>query len=232
MNTSNESPKKMQNGYLGSKMRSQTFAYIVGNGIYINLTNRCTNDCTFCLRNNGDTAYGSNSLWLEREPTPNEVLEQVNDIFFDNCESFVFCGYGEPTCRFDALIETAKILKSAYPNIPIRLNTNGQSELINGAESTKELFGLIDSVSISMNASNEDDYDKLCHSVFGKNAYSAMVRFASRCVGNIPSVQFSVVETTLTEADIEKCRQTVDKIGAKLRIRKFISENDKNPEGN
>ena len=232
MNTSNESPKKMQNGYLGSKMRSQTFAYIVGNGIYINLTNRCTNDCTFCLRNNGDTAYGSNSLWLEREPTPNEVLEQVNDIFFDNCESFVFCGYGEPTCRFDALIETAKSLKSAYPNIPIRLNTNGQSELINGAESTKELFGLIDSVSISMNASNEDDYDKLCHSVFGKNAYSAMIRFASHCVGNIPSVQFSVVETTLTEADIEKCRQTVDKIGAKLRIRKFISENDKNPEGN
>ena len=232
MNTSNESPKKMQNGYLGSKIRSQTFAYIVGNGIYINLTNRCTNDCTFCLRNNGDTAYGSNSLWLEREPTPNEVLEQVNDIFFDNCESFVFCGYGEPTCRFDALIETAKILKSAYPNIPIRLNTNGQSELINGAESTKELFGLIDSVSISMNASNEDDYDKLCHSVFGKNAYSAMVSFASHCVGNIPSVQFSVVETTLTEADIEKCRQTVDKIGAKLRIRKFISENDKNPEGN
>lgn len=232
MNTSNESPKKMQSGFLGSKKRSQTFAYIVGNGIYLNLTNRCTNDCTFCLRNNGDTAYGSNSLWLEREPTPDEIIEQVDKIFFENCESFVFCGYGEPTCRFDALIETAQKLKKAYPNIPIRLNTNGQSELINGAESTKILFGLIDSISISMNASNECDYDKLCHSVFGKKAYNAMIEFASRCVGNIGLVQFSVVETTLSDDDIKKCQETVDKIGAKLRIRKFISENDKNPEGN
>lgn len=232
MNTLNESQKKTQNGYLGSKARSQTFAYIVGNGIYINLTNRCTNDCTFCLRNNGDTAYGSDSLWLEREPSPDEVIASVNDIFFDGCESFVFCGYGEPTCRFDALIETAKRLKSTYPDMPIRLNTNGQSELINGKDSTASLFGLIDSISISMNASNEDDYDALCHSVFGKKAYGAMIEFASRCVGNIPSVQFSVVETTLTDNDIEKCLETVNSIGAKLRIRKFISENDKNPEGN
>lgn len=232
MNTLNKSPKKMQNGYLGSKIRSQTFAYIVGNGIYINLTNRCTNDCTFCLRNNGDTAYGSDSLWLEREPSPDEVIAQIDDIYFDKCESFVFCGYGEPTCRFDALIETAQKLKKAYPDIPIRLNTNGQSELINGEESTKMLFGLIDSISISMNASNEIDYDKLCHSVFGKKAYSAMIEFASHCVGNIALVQFSVVETTLSDDDIRKCQENVDKIGARLRIRKFISENDKNPEGN
>ncbi len=232
MNTLNESPKKMQNGYLGSKIRSQTFAYIVGNGIYINLTNRCTNDCTFCLRNNGDTAYGSDSLWLEREPSPDEVIAQIDDIYFDECESFVFCGYGEPTCRFDALIETAQKLKKAYPDIPIRLNTNGQSELINGEGSTKMLFGLIDSISISMNASNESDYDKLCHSVFGKKAYSAMLEFASHCVGYIALVQFSVVETTLSDDDIRKCQENVDKIGARLRIRKFISENDKNPEGN
>ena len=230
MNTLNESPKKMQNAYLGSKTRSSTFAYIVGNSIYINLTNRCTNDCTFCLRNNGDTAYGSNSLWLEREPSPDEVIAQVCDIYFVECESFVFCGYGEPTCRFDALVETALGLKRSYPDMPIRLNTNGQSELINGSDSTKSLFGLIDSVSISMNAANEDDYDKLCHSVFGKKAYEAMITFASHCVGNIPTVQFSVVETTLSDSDIEKCRETVNKIGAKLRIRKFISENDKNPE--
>lgn len=232
MNTSNASPKKTQDGYLGSKTRSQTFAYIVGNGIYINLTNRCTNDCTFCLRNNGDTAYGSNSLWLEHEPTPEEVIEQVKEIFFDNCEGFVFCGYGEPTCRLDALIETAKMLKRTYPDLPIRLNTNGQSELINSTDSTKLLFGLIDSISISMNAADEDGYDKLCHSVFGKKAYKAMIDFASHCVGNIPTVQFSVVETTLSDEDIEKCQKTVDEIGAKLRVRKFISENDKNPEGN
>ncbi len=232
MNTSNESPKKTQNDFLGSKSRSDTFAYIVGKGIYLNLTNRCTNDCTFCLRNNGDTAYGSDSLWLTREPKAEEVIEQVKEIFFEECDGFVFCGYGEPTCRFDTLVKTAELLKKIYPNKPIRLNTNGQSELINSEESTKLLFGLIDSVSISMNASNEDDYDRLCRSVFGKKAYSSMIDFASHCVGNIPSVQFSVVETTLTDEDIAKCQKNVDEIGAKLRIRKFISENDKNPEGN
>lgn len=220
----------MQKDFLGSKSRSNTFAYIVGDNIYLNITNRCTNDCTFCLRNNGDAAYGSNPLWLEHEPTAEEVIKQVNDIYFDDCQSFVFCGYGEPTCRFQTLIKAANQLKSTYPNIPIRLNTNGQSELINSIEYTSQLFGLIDSVSISMNSSNEDDYDELCRPVFGKKAFSAMIEFGKHCVGNIPTVQFSVVEETLSEDDIKKCREITDKIGAKLRVRKFISENDKNPE--
>lgn len=232
MNTSNVSQKKTQKDFLASKMRSETFAYIVGKSIYLNITNRCTNDCTFCLRNNGDTAYGSDSLWLSREPMVEEVIEAVQRIYFDECESFVFCGYGEPTCRFNALIDTAKLLKTKYPEMPIRLNTNGQSELINFPESTNALFGLIDSVSISMNSANEDEYDALCRPVFGKKAYSAMLDFAKHCVGKIGTVQFSVVEETLTDEDAKKCMEIAQNIGAKLRIRKFISENDKNPEGN
>ena len=220
----------MQKDFLGSKIRAETFAYRLDNGIYINITNRCTNDCTFCLRNNGDTAYGSNSLWLSREPSPEEVMKSIENIFFDECNCFVFCGYGEPTCRFDVLIETAKLIKEKY-NLPIRLNTNGQCELINhGPESTKKLFGLIDSVSISLNSANSKEYDKLCRSVFGEAAFDAMLSFGKRCVGNIPNVVFSVVEETLSEEDIEKCKNMIDKIGAKLRIRKFISDNDQNPE--
>ncbi len=216
---------------MGSKPRANTFAYRVDNSIYLNLTNRCTNDCTFCLRNNGDTAYGSDSLWLEREPSPEEVLNAVDNIFFSDCESFVFCGYGEPTCRLDALIKTAELLKNKY-TLPIRLNTNGQSELINkGCESTSRLFGLIDRVSISLNTANAVEYDILCKPVFGAIAYDALIEFGKHCVGNIPEVQYSVVETTLSDSDIEKCREMTDKIGAKLRVRKFISENDKNPEG-
>lgn len=220
----------MQNGCLVYKEKSDTYAYRVGNSIYLNLTNRCTNDCEFCLRNNGNTAYGSNSLWLKREPSPDEVLNAVNDIFFLECESFVFCGYGEPTCRLNALIETAKLLKEKY-NLPIRLNTNGQSELINrGEESTKLLFGLIDRISISLNSANAEEYDKLCKPVFGKIAYDAMISFGKHCVGNIPDVTFSVVEETLSQDDIKKCQRIVDEIGAKLRVRKYISDNDKNPE--
>lgn len=230
MNISNQSQKKTQNAFLGSKRRSDTFAYIVNDSIYLNITNRCTNDCSFCLRNNGDTAYGSNTLWLNREPDPEEILLQIENIYFDSCVSFVFCGYGEPTCRFQALIQTAKLLKNKYPDMPIRLNTNGQSELINGVESTKLLFGLIDSISISLNSSNAEDYDEICHSVFGKRAFDAMLSFGEHCVGNIPNVQFSVVEGTLSDENINICREIVKKIGATLRVRKFISENDKNPE--
>ncbi len=222
----------MQKDFLGSKQRSETFAYIVGDGIYLNLTNRCTNDCIFCLRNNGDTAYGSESLWLKREPEPYEVFSAVEEIFFDGCKGFVFCGYGEPTCRLNALAETAALLKQKYPNIPIRLNTNGQSELINGKDSTELLFGLVDSVSISLNSATREEYDRLCRPVFGAKAYDAMLEFGRSCVGKIDNVIFSVVEETLSSEDIEICRNRVDEIGAKLRVRKFISENDKNPEGN
>ncbi len=232
MSILNESQKKMQKDFSGFKNRSDTYAYILGNSIYINLTNRCTNDCEFCLRNNGDTAYGSDPLWLLHEPTPREVLDAIERIYFPACEGFVFCGYGEPTCRFDALIETAQLLKQKY-NLPIRLNTNGQSELINGgADSTKKLFGLIDSVSISLNSATADDYDKLCKPVFGQIAFDAILRFGQNCIGHIPSVIFSVVEDTLSVEKIEICRKIVETMGAKLRVRKFISENDKNPEGN
>ena len=221
----------MQKDFLSSKQRSDTFAYRVDNGIYLNITNRCTNDCTFCLRNNGDTAYGSNSLWLTHEPTAEEVLAAVNEIYFSDCTGFVFCGYGEPTCRISILVEVAKLLKKQYPNISIRLNTNGQSELINSPESTNLLFGLIDSVSISLNSASADEYDRLCRPVFGKKAYTSILEFGKHCVGNVPNVQFSVVEDTLSTDEIETCKDMVNKIGAKLRVRKFISENDKNPEG-
>lgn len=229
MNTSNKSPKQMQKGCSGYKEKSNTFAYRVGDGIYLNITNRCTNDCSFCLRNNDSAAYGSDPLWLEREPTPTEVIDAVKQIYFEECSGFVFCGYGEPTCRFDTLIEIAKMLKSMY-SLPIRLNTNGQSELINGNESTESFFGLIDSVSISLNNADAESYDILCRPVFGKKAYYSILDFGKHCVGNIPDVQFSVVEETLSPEDIEKCKKIVSNIGARIRVRKFISENDKNPE--
>ena len=226
----NESPRTTLKGCSEYKDRANTFAYRVDNGIYLNLTNRCTNDCVFCLRNNGSTAYGSNPLWLEREPTPAEVVSAVEAIYFPECEVFVFCGYGEPTCRLNALVEVAKALKSKY-NLPLRLNTNGQSELINrSSESTELLFGLIDRVSISLNSANSADYDALCKPIFGEIAYDAMLAFGRHCVGNIPEVIFSVVEETLSPEDIEICRKKVAEIGAKLRVRKFISENDQNPE--
>ncbi|MBO4452665.1 MAG: radical SAM protein, partial [Clostridia bacterium] len=134
----------MQNAFSGSdKEKALTFAYKVGSGVYINLTNRCTNDCEFCIRRNGAGAYGSDPLWLEREPTAEEAAEAALALADANTKEFVFCGYGEPACRADALIETAKILKARRPDTPVRINTNGQADLIFKKDIVPDLVGLV-----------------------------------------------------------------------------------------
>ena len=130
------------------------------NGIYINLTNQCTNACAFCIRNNGDGAYGSNSLWLEKEPTAKEVFDAVQALYFPGCKEFVFCGYGEPLMRADVLLESAKFLKMMFPKVPIRINTNGHGNLICERDITPEFAGLIDCVSVSLNASSATGVSK------------------------------------------------------------------------
>lgn len=227
MNISNRLQKRTQKG--SSHSKAKTFAYRVEDGIYINLTNRCSNSCDFCLRNNSDSAYKSDCLWLLYEPSAEEVIDAIGKIYFDGCKEFVFCGYGEPTFRIDTLIETAKLIRKKYTQ-PIRIDTNGQGNLINKRDITPELKGVVDTVSISLNCSNAKDYQALCHSVYGEQAFEEILDFGKKCVRIIPNVIFSVVETTLSDEDIEKCRAIVNNIGAKFRVRLFISDNDQNPE--
>ena len=212
----------MQKDYLGSKARGKTFAYRVNDSIYLNITNRCTNDCTFCLRNNGDTAYGSNSLWLKREPSPIEVLTQVEELFFPECNGFVFCGYGEPTERLDPLIAVAKRVKAKYPELSIRVNTNGLSDLINGRDTARDFEGLFDVVSISLNTSDPKIYKEMCRPKFGGGSHMAIIDFALNVKNYVPRVVLSVVDTTITPEDIEMCRGLAEDIGVEFRLREFI----------
>ena len=228
MNTSSISPKKTQEDSSTSHKRANTFAYRVGEGIYINLTNRCTNDCTFCLRNNDDRAYDSDVLWLEREPIAREAAEAAEALYFDGCREFVFCGYGEPMCRAEALLETADLLRRAHPESKIRINTNGQSELINKKDVTPLLAGLIDSVSISLNAPDAAAYVRVCRPVFGESAFAALLDFAAKCKRFVPETVFSVVDDGTNGEEIEKCRAIAAKYGVNLRIREYISENNQN----
>ncbi len=230
MSTWKRSQHTMQNSYLASE-KALTFAYRVDNGIYLNITNRCTNSCEFCLRNNGSTAYGSDPLWLEREPSAKEVVDAVKDIIFDDCKEFVFCGYGEPTCRFDVLVAVAGELKKLY-NIPIRLNTNGQANMITGKNVVPALKGLVDTVSVSLNAPDRSGYDALCHSVFGENAFDGMLDFVKQCKGVVPQVFFSVVKETLSEPELQKCAEIAANCGAMLKIRSYISDNNQIPPAN
>lgn len=199
-----------------------TITYTVGNGLYLNITNRCSNRCDFCIRNNGDSAYGSDSLWLEREPSEQEIWEAVVTANPDKYEEVVFCGYGEPSCRLDVMCSVAKKIKAAY-NVPVRVNTNGQSSLINGRDTSSE-FAVFDTVSVSLNSSTAEKYDEVCHSVYGKEAFAAILDFTAKTAKYVRNVQMSVVRSSQDDAEIESCAGICKKLGVKLRVREYIGK--------
>lgn len=195
-----------------------TILYEVHNNLYVNLTNKCPCACTFCLRQTRDHMENSGSLWLEHTPTLKEVLAEFDKFNLDKYGELVFCGFGEPTEALDVLLETARFVKEKY-NKPIRINTNGLGDLVNGKEIAPLLHGLIDTVSISLNTPNAKKYQELVRSKFGDISFDAMLSFAKNCTQYVPNVVLSTVATTLTKEEEEKCAEICEKIGAKYRIR-------------
>ena len=194
--------------------------YEVGKGLYINLTNRCTNSCEFCVRSTKDGYYGD--LWLDSEPSSDDVINELKNRDLSSYSELVFCGYGEPTIKIDEIVSISKFVRS-ISNIHIRINTNGQANLIHGYDVTPKLEGLVDEVSVSLNTANSADYQKICHSDFGEAAYAGLIEFASLCSLHVGKVVLSVVDTTIPEADIEKCRDIAKGAGVELRGREFIN---------
>lgn len=199
-----------------------TVTYQVKNGIYVNMTNRCPCACAFCLRQNGDGVYGSDSLWLEREPDVKEICMSIDRWDLARYDELVFCGYGEPMERLDDLLEVARYVKSRY-KIPIRINTNGLSDLINGRKTAPELKGLIDTVSVSLNATSAEEYLRLCRPRFGIVSFDAMLAFTKACVPCVPNVVMTVVDVVTSPEEQAKSRQIAEGLGAKLRVRPFES---------
>ena len=198
-----------------------TATYRVGDGLYVNLTNRCPCACTFCIRQNGDGVYGSDSLWLEREPTVDEVCASI-EANFGNCRELVFCGYGEPTERLDTLLEVAGRFRKSHPDVPIRVNTNGLSDLIAGGPTAHRFKGLVDAVSISLNAPTAEEYAALCRPKFGAAAYPALLKFAEEVKGFVKDVTLTVVGTdALTSGKETACRRVAAEHGLPLRVRRF-----------
>lgn len=197
-----------------------TITYEVKNSLYLNITNRCTNDCTFCIRNRMDGVGTGHSLWLDREPTVTEIIEDIQKHDLNSYQELVFCGFGEPMLRTPDIIEVCKIIKENN-NIPVRINTNGQANLIFGRDITPQLENWVDSVSISMNTSNKTEYQAFCQSVFGETAYEAILDFAACCKKHVPEVVFTVVDI-LPEADIRSCEKTARDMGIGFRIRHFV----------
>lgn len=192
--------------------------YKVHNNLYVNLTNKCPCACTFCLRQNMDHVGESKNLWLEREPSAEEVIAEFAKFDMSRFNEVVFCGFGEPTEAFEVLKKVAAFVKETY-HMPIRLNTNGLGNLVNGRDITPEMEGLIDTVSISLNTPNADRYHELVRSKFGDKSFDTMLDFARSSTKYVTNVVMTTVDTTITKEEEEECRRICDSIGAKYRIR-------------
>ncbi len=190
-----------------------TYVYGYKGSAYINLTNKCTNNCTFCIRNHKE-GVGGHELWLKREPTAAEVIALLGD----RPKEVVFCGFGEPTIKIEELKEIAEFVKSYGGHV--RLNTNGHASAFHGRDVASELSGLVDEVSISLNNSDAEKYNKVSRSSYGEEGYAYLLAFARDCVKNGIAVTFSVMDL-IGEEDIEKSRKIADDIGAKFRVRQY-----------
>lgn len=200
--------------------KGMTILYKVHNNLYVNLTNRCTCSCTFCLRNEKETVGESSTLWLEHEPSVEEVKKEFEKFNMDEYNEVVFCGFGEPTERIDDLIEIAKFVKEKYHK-KIRINTNGQGGLSNGKDIAPMMKGVVDIVSVSLNTPNEKRYNEIVRSRFGDQAYQAMLSFVKEVKKYVPEVVLSTVSTTITKEEEEECRKICEDLGVTYRIRPF-----------
>lgn len=188
--------------------------YPIRNSLYLNITNRCTAACTFCVRYHTDFVKGHN-LRLGEEPTAEAVIKEIGDP--RRYAEIVFCGYGEPLLRLDAVKAVAAEVKRRGGKV--RIDTNGHATLIHKRNILPELAGLVDAVSVSLNAQNAELYDKISQPKFGVNTYEAVKDFIREAKKHIPDVTVTVV--SLPEVDVPACRKIADDLGVKLRVRQY-----------
>ena len=202
--------------------KSMCITYEVEGSLYVNVTNRCSNRCKFCIRNNADGAYGSDSLWLEREPTVEEIIDSVLSRDLSAYRELVFCGYGEPSYRLSDIREVALAAKAKLPTLRTRINTNGHSDLIHSTDTAPIYKDAFDTVSISLNAPTREEYADICLPVFGESAFDAILEFASNVSKYVPDTVFSVVGEFLSADQLALCKQLADSVGIRLRVREYI----------
>lgn len=201
-----------------------TTLYTLEGSLYVNVTNKCPCACVFCIRNNGDSIRDSESLWFEgTEPTAKEIIDDFKNFDLSEFDSIVFCGYGEPLERLQVVCDVAKYIRS-ITDLPIRINTNGLSDLINEREHTAyDLKGLVDAVSISLNAPDSESFLRITNCIYGEKSFDAMLKFAADCKEIVDKVTFTVVDV-ISKEEIARCKKIADDMGIPLRVREYIDQ--------
>ena len=188
--------------------------YNIRDSLYLNITNRCTNKCSFCVRNYTDFVKG-HYLRLEKEPSAEELIAAVGDP--KRYKQIVFCGYGEPTMRLDVVLQVSKALKEKGANI--RIVSNGHGNLINKENILPKLKGIIDAVSISLNVDTGKKYNNICRPDFGPDAFDKIKEFTLEAKKYIPAVEVTFLD--MPGVDIGKCKKIAAEMGIDCRIRKY-----------
>lgn len=196
-------------------MSKDVYVYEFGGKVYINLTNKCTNNCDFCVRNHKD-GVGDEPLWIKKEPTGKEIIALLQE---KGPVDVIFCGYGEPTIRIEVLEEVARYVKS-YGGA-VRINTNGHANQYHRRNVAAELEGLVDVCSISLNASSKEAYEKICHCVYREEGFEYMLDFARECIKHHIRVILSIVDV-MGEQEIQRAREIAQEMGADFRVRTYI----------
>lgn len=190
-------------------------AYKIRDSLYLNITNRCSNQCIFCARKDSFMVKG-HYLKLDKEPSVQEIVHAVGDP--KKYKEVVFCGFGEPFMRFDTVLEATMELKKK--GAIIRIDTNGHANLINGWKVLDELKGYVDSISISLNAPDGGQYLEICRPIFGEKTYEEVKKFIREATDVIPHV--TVTAIGMPGIDLEACRRlAVKELGVNFRVREY-----------
>ena len=200
--------------------RKDTYVYPLDGNLYINLTNKCSNACDFCVRNERSSYYG-NYLWIRNgDPTVEKVIAAAKGLGdLTRFKEVVFCGFGEPTYKVAEMVALCDYFHEK--GLKTRLNTNGQGNLINKRDIVPELKDKIDFVNISLNASCVEKYQPICRSQFGESGFSGMIEFAKLCRKNEIACRFSIVDC-IGEEEVEACRRLAESVKIPLYVRKYI----------
>ena len=214
----NEKKQKQQQ----NNNRKDTYLYVLDGKLYVNLTNKCSNGCDFCVRNERDSYYGY-YLWLKNgDPTVEKVIAVANGLGdLSRYQEVVFCGFGEPTYKTAEMLQLCDFFHER--GLTTRLNTNGQGNLINKRDITPELKDKIDLVNVSLNASCAEKYQPICRSQFGETAFASIVEFAKLCRKNGVKCRFSIVDC-IGEEEVEACKRLAESVKIPLYIRSYITD--------
>ena len=199
--------------------KSPSVVYWLGNSLYLNITNRCPNNCYFCFRKFKNGIHGFN-LKLGKEPSSSDVAEELRKVVNrKNWSEVVFCGFGEPLERLNCILEVTRRVKKHYGKV-VRIDTNGQGYLLNrGREVVKELKEAgVDKISVSLNAHEKATYNQICKPKF-ENAFEGVLEFIEKAKEKFDT---EITTVTIPEANTPKVREIAKRMGVRFRVRQYI----------